>query len=49
MGTLIFEYPTLGKNVGTSLLFNYEEIRKDRLFALGDPWQDGGGGEEGIF
>ena len=33
VGTLIFECPTLGKNVGTSLLFNWEEIRKYRLFA----------------
>ena len=33
VGTLSFEYPTLRKNVGTSLLFNWEEIRKDRLFA----------------
>ena len=32
-GTLIFECFTLGKNVGTSLLFNQGEIRKDRLFA----------------
>ena len=47
METLIFECPTLGKNMGTSLLFNWEEIRKDDCSL--DPWQDDGGEEEGIF